>query len=284
MGLAAGRTADPARVRAIRFGQLVILLSLTLVTLFVGSASLSGATSINNAVPMAQGTFQSPTSVHVHGPFALAWVLLFVAVYVAIGMFSAKPEKQIVDMPYSELVKTLDENPGTVTGITVINGTNELLVDRKEQPTARVVLPGKAGEEQVLSSASKAKVPVLAKEGSGGAGSFFVSLLFSLLPIGLLILFFVWMSSRGGAGGLSRFQQTGATRFQPRRSWISRISPVWPSDRLNGCSSCACSISLEPSAWLRCSLSTIVSTSQPVCRSSSPSLRRTGIDPMWPTI
>ena len=53
MGLAAGRSTDPARVRALRFAQLVLLLSLTLVTLFVGSASLSGMTSMNGAVPMA---------------------------------------------------------------------------------------------------------------------------------------------------------------------------------------------------------------------------------------
>lgn len=31
------------------------------------------------ALPMARGTFQSPASVHVHGAFASAWVLLFVA-------------------------------------------------------------------------------------------------------------------------------------------------------------------------------------------------------------
>lgn len=53
MGLAAGCSHDPARARALRFAQLVILLSLSLVTLFVGSASLSGMTSMNSALPMA---------------------------------------------------------------------------------------------------------------------------------------------------------------------------------------------------------------------------------------
>ena len=53
MGMAAGRSQYPARARALRFGQLVILLSLTLVTLFAGSASLSGMTSMNGALPMA---------------------------------------------------------------------------------------------------------------------------------------------------------------------------------------------------------------------------------------
>jgi uncharacterized membrane protein len=53
MGLAAGRSRAAARARALRFGQLVVLLSLTLVGLFVGSASLSGMTSINGALPMA---------------------------------------------------------------------------------------------------------------------------------------------------------------------------------------------------------------------------------------
>lgn len=53
LGLAAGGSRDAARARALRFGQLVVLLSLTLVGLFVGSASLSGMTSINGALPMA---------------------------------------------------------------------------------------------------------------------------------------------------------------------------------------------------------------------------------------
>lgn len=55
MGLAAGRSHDPARMRALRFAQLVLLLSLTLVALFVGSASLSGMTSMTGALPMAGG-------------------------------------------------------------------------------------------------------------------------------------------------------------------------------------------------------------------------------------
>ena len=53
MGLAAGRSQDPARARALRFAQLVILLSLTLLTVFAGSASLSGMTSMSGALPMA---------------------------------------------------------------------------------------------------------------------------------------------------------------------------------------------------------------------------------------
>jgi uncharacterized membrane protein len=53
MGLAARRSQDPARARALRFAQLVILLGLTLVTLFIGSASLSGMTLMNGALPMA---------------------------------------------------------------------------------------------------------------------------------------------------------------------------------------------------------------------------------------
>lgn len=53
MGLAAGRSRDAARARALRFAQLVVLLSLTIVTLFAGSASLSGMTSMNGALPMA---------------------------------------------------------------------------------------------------------------------------------------------------------------------------------------------------------------------------------------
>jgi uncharacterized membrane protein len=53
MGLAARRTEDPARSRALRYGQLVIVLSLPLISLLIASASLSGTTDIGGAVPVA---------------------------------------------------------------------------------------------------------------------------------------------------------------------------------------------------------------------------------------
>ena len=53
IGLFAARSGDPARRRALRFGQLVVLLTLTGVSLFVGASSLSGAVTIRTAIPMA---------------------------------------------------------------------------------------------------------------------------------------------------------------------------------------------------------------------------------------
>jgi|TARA_R110002051_G_scaffold11215_11_gene41110 uncharacterized membrane protein len=53
IGWFAARTDDPARRRALRFGQLVVLLAMTGVTLFAGGSSLSGATTIRTAIPMA---------------------------------------------------------------------------------------------------------------------------------------------------------------------------------------------------------------------------------------
>jgi len=53
MGVAARRAADPARARALRYAQLVVVLSLPLVALLGAAASLSGATSIAGAVPVA---------------------------------------------------------------------------------------------------------------------------------------------------------------------------------------------------------------------------------------
>lgn len=53
MGLAATRTGDPARRRALRMAQLVALIPLLGVALFAGGASLSGATSIAGGLPMA---------------------------------------------------------------------------------------------------------------------------------------------------------------------------------------------------------------------------------------
>jgi uncharacterized membrane protein len=53
MGLAARRADDPARGRALRYAQLVVVLTLPLVSLLIASASLSGATSIAGALPVA---------------------------------------------------------------------------------------------------------------------------------------------------------------------------------------------------------------------------------------
>jgi len=53
MGMAAGRTQDPARRRALRMAQTVLLIALSGVALFAGAASLSGMTSISGALPMA---------------------------------------------------------------------------------------------------------------------------------------------------------------------------------------------------------------------------------------
>ena len=53
MGVAARRAADPARARALRYAQLVVVLTVPLVSLLIASASLSGATDIGGAVPVA---------------------------------------------------------------------------------------------------------------------------------------------------------------------------------------------------------------------------------------
>ena len=53
MGHFARKAADPARSRSLRFGQLVILLTLTATTLFVASLSLSGAITMGTVLPMA---------------------------------------------------------------------------------------------------------------------------------------------------------------------------------------------------------------------------------------
>lgn len=53
LALAAGRSDDPARRRALRYAQLVVVLTIPLVSLLIASASLSGTTDIAGAVPIA---------------------------------------------------------------------------------------------------------------------------------------------------------------------------------------------------------------------------------------
>lgn len=53
MGLAARRADDPSRGRALRYAQLVVVLSLPVASLLIASASLSGTTDIGGALPVA---------------------------------------------------------------------------------------------------------------------------------------------------------------------------------------------------------------------------------------
>ena len=53
MGIASRRTDDPARARALRYAQLVVILTVPLISLLAASASLSGTIDIGGAVPMA---------------------------------------------------------------------------------------------------------------------------------------------------------------------------------------------------------------------------------------
>ncbi|MDP2116511.1 MAG: hypothetical protein Q8J71_03850, partial [Brevundimonas sp.] len=57
MALAASRAEDPARRRALRYAQLVVVLTLPLISLLVASASLSGTTDIGGALPIALMSF-----------------------------------------------------------------------------------------------------------------------------------------------------------------------------------------------------------------------------------
>ncbi|WP_439476267.1 SdpI family protein [Brevundimonas sp.] len=53
MAFAVDRADDPARRRALRYAQLVVVLTIPLISLLIASASLSGATDIDGAVPVA---------------------------------------------------------------------------------------------------------------------------------------------------------------------------------------------------------------------------------------
>jgi uncharacterized membrane protein len=53
MALAVDHADDPARRRGLRYAQLVVVLSIPLMSLLIASASLSGATDIGGALPVA---------------------------------------------------------------------------------------------------------------------------------------------------------------------------------------------------------------------------------------
>ncbi|TPW03019.1 MAG: hypothetical protein FD125_1805 [bacterium] len=57
MAMAAGRAEDPSRRRAMRYSQLVVILTLPLISLLIASASLSGTTDIAGALPIALMSF-----------------------------------------------------------------------------------------------------------------------------------------------------------------------------------------------------------------------------------
>jgi cell division protease FtsH len=149
-------------------------------------------------------------------PTWLRWLPVLLLVYMIAGAFFAQQSApKPVDMPYSELIQSLEQNPGTISGITVQNGSNVLKVERKDKPAATVTLPGKAGEQQVLDAAAKAHVPVKAVENDGGG---LLGLIGTILfnPITLLVIFWLFMSRQQG-GMLNKFQKNGSTQFTPTK-------------------------------------------------------------------
>ena len=148
-------------------------------------------------------------------PTWLKWLPILLLVYMIVGaLFAPQSAQQPVEMPYSELIQSLEQNPSTISGITVQNGSNVLKVERKDKPAATVTLPGKAGEQQVLDAAAKAHVPVKAVEDNGGLLGLIGSILFN--PFTLLVIFWLFVSRQQG-GMLGKFQKNGATQFAPTK-------------------------------------------------------------------
>lgn len=152
-------------------------------------------------------------------PSILQLIAIFVLGLLIMSFVTRDDKAKTVPMNYSELVKLLDDEPGTITGITIVNGSNEALVERKDLQPSIVTLPAKAGEQSIIEIARKAKVSLVATEKpQPGLGETILGLLFHPLTI-MLVLGWFFLSGRVKAAGgmLERFQSSGATVYAPTK-------------------------------------------------------------------
>lgn len=96
------------------------------------------------------------------------------------------------DLTFSELVSLLSKNPQSVSHLTFLNGSHEVVVEREGQKPVKIAIP--IGSEQVLlETAAKGNVPVSALADS------FPDWIQALLPfamiIGIMVLMW-WVSQR----------------------------------------------------------------------------------------
>jgi cell division protease FtsH len=129
------------------------------------------------------------------------WVFLAAGIFVGASLFGGSKQTQVVPMTYSELMSAVEQNPDTITEITITNGSNEVAVTRKDGKPAAVTLPSPAGQSQLLSEANKSHVKVTASEQKSTLWSTLLSILLSPLTFLLIAGWWLWRSMGGGGGG-----------------------------------------------------------------------------------
>jgi cell division protease FtsH len=99
------------------------------------------------------------------------------------------------NLTFSDLSKTLNDNPSSIKKLTIVNGSNTVIVERDGKKPVTVAVPDDGGKQLLVNKADGAKVPVDAKEEakpSETTGAI-LNFLFMFGPIILIGLFFFWM-------------------------------------------------------------------------------------------
>jgi cell division protease FtsH len=128
-------------------------------------------------------------------PSFLTWILIAVVGYVLFSSLGAGTQTKYETMTYSELMQTIEQQPASISQISIANGSNEITVERKDKKPAHVTLPAQAGQQSLLDAANKQHVKVAASESSG-----LLSALLGFLPT-LLFIGLIWYFMRGMGGG-----------------------------------------------------------------------------------
>lgn len=149
------------------------------------------------------------------------WNIVFAVGIFVVAAFMMNPpspsqKNSVPRMEYSELVQLIEKDPASIQSLTVINGKNEVRVERPNSAPVMVTVPSKAGEARLIEKAGEKNVKVVAREASQEvtAGETFANIIVGLIPWLLIFGIFWYLMRRMQGGGVS--QMTEFTKSKRR--------------------------------------------------------------------
>lgn len=128
---------------------------------------------------------------------------------------------------FSQLLSVIEEQPASITSITITNGLNVVKVSRPGLPDASVVVPDEGGKAALIARAASQKVTVVAREIKVDPVVKFVSDNFvTFLVLGVVIFLFT-MGQRGMAkqmGGVKSMGKSRARDADENRDKIKKVT------------------------------------------------------------
>src|ERR1035437_3605655 len=138
----------------------------------------------------------------------LFWLLGFIIVFYLLNPFSQG--KPAYTPTYNTFVQQLNNNK--VKSMSVTPASDSLSVTLKDKRQYTIGYPGDAAIAQITATAEKKGVPLSSNPAKGT--SIFLTLLISFLPIAIIIGLFIYIGSKGAAGGMLGLGKSPAKKYE----------------------------------------------------------------------